>query len=195
MPVPQKADPVRRRRPFAPLLWLLLLVGLLLAATAMYVSTEPPLDWSSQGGPDLGEKVRGMIASQSLSTTIDETELNALVKTSLFERRRLGDQAEITGADVALSGDALVVRTDVTIAGRLRLPLTHRLKLEWEKPDVKATHVSSSLKDVPLPASLFPIGVIRVPLALDERIPAEVEDVAFEDDAIRLKFKLTNPFF
>jgi len=192
MAVPQKVNPVRRA--FAPMLWLLAIAALLVGGTAAYVSTEPPLDWSSEGGLDLGEKVREMIATQSLSTTIDEAELNALVKANLFEQRRLGDQAEVTGADVALSGDTLVVRTDVTLAGTFRLPLTHRLTLEWEKPDVKATHVSTSLKDIPLPTSLFGIGTIRVPLALDSRIPAEIEAVTFEDDAIRLKFKLVNPF-
>ncbi len=192
MAVPQKVNPLRRA--FAPVFWLLAVAALLVGGTAAYVSTEPPLDWSLEDGPDIAEKVRGMIASQSLSTSITESELNALVKANLYERRRLGEQAEITGADATLSGDTLVVRTDVTIAGSFRLPLTHRLTLEWEKPDVIATHVSSSLKDIALPASLFPIGTIRVPLALDGRIPAEIDTVAFEDDEIRLKFKLVNPF-
>ncbi|TLS53445.1 hypothetical protein FE782_04020 [Paenibacillus antri] len=193
MAVPQKVKPVRRA--FAPLLWLLVIAGLLVGGTAAYVSTEPPLDWSSQGGPDLAEKVRGMIASQSLSVAITEAELNALVKANLYEERRLGEQAEMTGADVALDGDTLIVRTDVTIAGSIRLPLTHRFRLEWEKPDVKATHVSTALKDIPLPASLLAIGTIRVPLAFDARIPAEIETVSFEADEVRLKLKLTNPFF
>ncbi|HZG55840.1 hypothetical protein [Paenibacillus sp.] len=192
MAVPQPRKTVRR--PFAPLIGLLLLLTLLVAGTMAYASTEPPLDWSTEGAPDLADKVRGMVADISLSTTINETELNSIVKSALYEERKLSANVEITGADVALAGDMLTLRTDVTVGGWLRLPVTHMLRLEWEKPDVKATHLSSALKDISLPVSFFPIGTIRVPLSFDERIPAEIDSVTFEENALRLTFRLINPF-
>jgi hypothetical protein len=183
------------RRGFAPLLTFLLLLGIVGGGMLAYVSTEPKLDWSTEGRPDYADKVKRMIAERSLSTTITEAELEAVVKAALYEERQLGEGISITGAEVLLSGDRMTVRTDVTIGGKLRLPLTHQLRLEWEAPDVVATHESTALKHISLPASWFPIGIVRVPIRFDERVPAEVGRVTFEENAIRLQLRITNPFF
>jgi len=183
----------RRRFP-SPLLGLLLLIAGFVGAVAAYGATEPPVGWDAGERPELGDKIQQMIAERSLAVTITEAELNALVAESLYPERRLSEYAEVTGAAVSLEGDTLVARTDVAIAGAIRVPLTHRLKLEWQAPDVIATHRSTSFKDIPLPATWFPIGVVRVPLRLDERLPAEIADVQFEDGGIRLQFRLRNPF-
>lgn len=184
------------RRGFAPLFGFLLVVGIVGGGLLLYVSSEPKLDWSYGETPSLAEKIEAMIAERSMSTTITEAELDAIVKAALYERRRVADGAELTGAAASLDGDVLTVRTDVTIAGRMRAPLTHRLRLAWEAPDVVATHESTMLKDIPLPASWFPIGVIRVPLRWEgATLPIEVERVTFEPEGIRVKLRLTNPFF
>jgi hypothetical protein len=184
----------RMQRGFAPLLFVLVMLGAVIGGAVWYVSSEPLLDWTASDPPNVAEKARGMIANRTLSTTITEAEVNALVKQALYERRVLHEYAVLTGADVTLSGDILTARTDILIGDSIRLQLTHRFRLEWQEPDLAATHLSSSLKDIPLPAPLLRIGVVRVPLALDERLPAKLHRVSFEEDAIRLTFRISSPF-
>ncbi|HZG84666.1 hypothetical protein [Paenibacillus sp.] len=185
---------MRRRRSLPLLLVLPLLLLLAGAGIAAYGSTEPPLDWSAAPKPSVANELREMIAARSLALTIDEAELNALLKPELYERRRLNELMELTGADIAISGDTLIVKTDVRLGGALRLPLTHRLRLTWDKPDVVAEHYATSLKALPLPTALVPIGIVRVPLAWDAPIPTEVDGVAFEEGRLRISFRVANPF-
>jgi len=185
---------MRRRRLLSPLLALPLLLVLAAGGIAWYGSTEPPLDWSAAPVPSVADELRDMIAARSLTLTIDEAELNALLKPELYERRRLNAFAELTGADIAVSDGILIVKTDVRVGGALRLPLTHRLRLSWDKPDIVAEHEATSLKAIPLPTALVPIGVVRVPLAWDAPIPAEVSGVAFEEHRVRISFRMVNPF-
>jgi hypothetical protein len=192
MAMPQSSKSISRS--FRPLLTFLLVIGIAGGGLMMYASTEPKLDWAHDGTPDLAQKVQTMIKQRTLSTTITEPELEALVKTALYEERQLADGVMLTGANAALSGDRMTVRTDVLIGGRLRVQLTHQLHLDWEAPDVVATHESSSLKAIPLPTAWFPIGVLRVPIRFDERVPAEVKQVTFEENALVLKLRLLNPF-
>lgn len=195
--LPRRTDLTSRRRSLRPLLWLLIPLLLIAAATlglAAYGSTEPPLDWEAGEPPRIVDKLRDMLATGTLTATISEAEVNALLLPELYERRRLGENAEITGARVGLTAGGMAVRTDVTLFRILRLPIFHTLTLDWEKPDVKATHVASSLKGIPLPASLFPIHVVRVPLKLDDRMPAELDQVEFEEGGVKLTFRLANPF-
>src|SRR5690606_22679392 len=109
---------------------------------------------------------------------------------ALYERRQLNDALLITGADAALNGNVLIVRTDLEAGGMLRFQLAHRFQLEWDKPNLRAVHVSTSLKDVKLPSSWVNLGIISVPLSLDSRIPAAVENVTFEENSIRIQFTL-----
>lgn len=192
------AEPQRvnlRRRGFAPLLWLMAAFLAALLAVAGYASTEPPLDWTMEEAPSVSQKVQEMLEKRTLSTTITEQELNAVLSRYLYDLRHVSSNAEITGAAFSLSGNTLIARTDVTIGSWLRLPLTHRIHLAWQQPDLVATHQSSSLKAIPVPASFFPIGEIRVPLTWDKRIPAEIDNVTFEEDAIRINLRLKKPIF
>ncbi|MCI3919959.1 hypothetical protein MO973_06905 [Paenibacillus sp. TRM 82003] len=184
------------RRGIRPLLTFLLVLGLVGGALTLYLSTEPKLDWSYGEMPSLGERIETMIAERSLSLTITEAELNALVKAELFQRRALAEGIELSGADAALDDDVLTVRTDVTMGGRLRAQLTHRLRLAWEEPELVATHESTKLKDIPLPASWFRIGEIRVPLGWEAAgVPIRVDRASFEAEGIRLQLRLANPLF
>ena len=184
----RKADSPLRGFRFVFAMALILLV--LFGGTALYASTEPPLDWSAGEPPGLFGGLRDMLRSRTLQVAIDEAELNALLKPELHARRRLGEHAEITGADFSLENGTLVVRMDITLWNRLRLPVTHKIRLSWEAPDIVAEHVSSSLKEIPLPKTLFPIGIIRVPLRPPEGWPVDIDRVEFGDDAVRILLRL-----
>lgn len=195
MAVPQRSNPLLRA--FRPLFAFLLMMGVLGFAFTWYAAPDPELDWDRADLPSIAEKAMEMIANQRLSANVTEEELDAIVKEALMERRNLGNGWEMTGAKTTLSGDTMTLVTDLALEGRLRVQLTHQFQLQWESPNIVATHVSTALKDIPLPSSWFSVPVIRVPLVLDERIPAEVSRVAFEEGGIRLDFKLllSNPFF
>lgn len=168
----------------------LLCMGVAGAALVWYAQPDPALDWEITRMPRWEEKAWRMIEDLSLSTVITEEELNAMVKQALYERRQLNDALLITGADAALNGNVLIVRTDLEAGGMLRFQLAHRFQLEWDKPNLRAVHVSTSLKDVKLPSSWVNLGIISVPLSLDSRIPAAVENVTFEENSIRIQFTL-----
>ena len=184
---PRKTDAALRG--FRPLFLLVLVFVFLSTAIIWYASMEPPLDWTAGEPPNVFGEVRDMILTRTAAVTIDESELNALLKPELYERRRLGENAEITGADFSLAGDTIILRTDVTLWNRIRLPISHTIRLTWDKPDLVAEHVSSSLRDLPIPAAFFPIGTIRIPLAQGDGRFVEVDRVSFEDNAVRLHLR------
>ena len=193
MTKPRKADSALRG--FRPLVLLIAILAAAAAGIAWYASTEPPLDWTAGEPPRLLDELGDMIRTRTAAVSIDEAELNAMLKPELYALRRLSDNAVITGADFSLDGDTLVMRTDITLWNRLRLPVAHTVKLRWDEPDIVAEHVSSSLKAIPLPKSLFPIGTIRVPLRLGEQLRiVEVDRVEFADDAIRIHLRARLPF-
>jgi|GEM_PF-2409477 len=195
MAVPQRNNPAVRG--FRPLFTFLLIAGILGAAAGWYAAPNPELDWDRGELPSIADKVLEMIAKRSLSVTVTEAELNALVKQELYKQRFISNDLEMTGAETMLDGDRMTVFTDLVYKGRVRFQLKHQFQFAWEAPELTATHLSTSLKDIPLPASWFPIGTIRVPLSFGEKVPAEVRQVQFLEDAVQLDIKLllTNPFF
>lgn len=169
---------------------LLLCMGTACAALLWYARPDPALDWDIGELPNWKEKAVRMIEDLSLSAVITEEELNAMLKQELYKRRELNDVLWMTGADASLNGNVLTVRTDLEAWEMLRFQLTHRFQLEWDAPNLRAVHVSTSLKEVELPPSWVNLGIVTVPLSLDSRIPAAVENVIFEEKSIRIQFSI-----
>jgi hypothetical protein len=186
---------IRRRRPIIPLLLATAAMIILIAAFAFlrYAAPEEELGWNAGPLPSLQEKTEEMLHARKLSFRLTEAEVDALLKQRLKSKAVVSEYAKVTGARFELSGNTLLAHTTLRIADAADVAIVHQFHLEWQPPDLVVTPVSSSIKDIELPKEWLHFDVMRISLALNERLPIAVKNVVFEDSSIVIQMQLRAP--
>ncbi|MGO4547688.1 hypothetical protein AB4Z29_23135 [Paenibacillus sp. 2TAB23] len=183
-------------------LLLLLIVMLLLLGGALwwlisYIAPDEQLDLS-YAPIDVKGKALDMVKNLKPELVLTETDIDHLIKQNLkseYGNGEAGSSAIMLRKDVRLDGarfelekNRLVAHLNVTYKERLPAALEAVYALEWQSPNIVLRPHALSLKKSSLPLTM--LDTIIIPLDLPAHDVVTVRDVQFENDRIRIGFKL-----
>ncbi|WP_138754892.1 hypothetical protein [Paenibacillus sinopodophylli] len=183
-------------------LMLLLVVILLLLGGALwwlvsYVAPDEQLDLS-YAPIDVKGKALDMVKNLKPELVLTETDLDHLIKQNLKNDYGIGDanssaimlreDVRLDGARFELEENRLVAHLNVTYKERLPAALEAVYALEWQPPNIVLRPQSLFLKKSRLPLSM--LDTIIIPLDLPAYDVVTIGDVQFEQERIRIGFKL-----
>lgn len=167
----------------------LVIFAALAGAAIWYVKPTEALDLNYREVP-IGGKIVDMIKNRKFEVLITEAEINDLVKKQLAAHRELPHDIRIEGAALQLRGNEL--QADVNLLWREQIPVGAKLffNVEWNSPNIEIVHTSTQIKEASLPSSLLQLPPLRI--SLEEHLPklVGVRNVSFEENGIRIGFKL-----
>ncbi|MFD0589531.1 hypothetical protein ACFQZE_16200 [Paenibacillus sp. GCM10027627] len=154
-----------------------------------YIKPDKPLDL--QYRPiDVGHKAMEMIHSFKPELVLTEPEVNDLIKKHL--KRDIAKNVLLDGAEFQLEGDRLLADLNITYRDRIPAEVKVEYRMEWQEPNLVLKPESLHLKGIGLPTSM--IDTLSIPLELPTGELVSVENVNFENDAIKVLFKIKLEF-
>lgn len=163
--------------------------ALLLALGYWYAQPDRTLDLA-YSELQIRNKVTDMLTSRKLEVQLTETEVNSLLKKALASRTHVNQDLKITGAQFSLEGSQwiadvnLLYKDEWTFGGRLHFAMS------WQEPYLTATHTTTQIKQIAVPASWFQLEPLQIELNDYVPKPAGVRGVAFEEHGVRVGLKL-----
>lgn len=180
------------RRAIKKLAIIILVIALLLAGgvwwLASYVKPGETLTLSYEP-INVRDKALAMIQNLKPELVLTEADINNLIKMHLASSAApIAPDTRLDGAAFELEGSTLTARLNVTYKDRLPAELLAEYKLEWQAPNIVLRPRSISVKDIHLPLRMLETQI--VPLDLPQQDRVTVQDVQFEQEQIRILFKL-----
>ncbi|CAM4511730.1 hypothetical protein FHS16_003437 [Paenibacillus endophyticus] len=176
---------------------ILLLLGGALWWVVSYIAPDEQLDLS-YAPIDVQGKALDMVKQLKPELVLSETDIDHLIKQNLkseYGNGEAGSSAIMLRKDVRLDGarfeleaNRLVAHMNVTYKERLPAALDAVYLLEWQTPNIVLRPQALSLKKSSLPLTM--LDTIIIPLDLPALNVVTVGDVQFEQDRIRIGFKL-----
>ncbi|MGO4179739.1 hypothetical protein AB4Z17_01055 [Paenibacillus sp. TAF43_2] len=176
---------------------ILLLLGGALWWFLSYIAPDEPLDMS-YAPIDVKEKALDMVRKMKLELVLTESDINHLIKMNMkdelaISRLESADQEfakaiHLDGANFDLEENKLIAQMNITYKNKIPARLDAVYSLDWESPNIILKPQSLSVKAIQLPLSM--LETIVIPLDLPAQDVVTVRDVQFENNQIKIRFKL-----
>ncbi|OMF32653.1 hypothetical protein BK133_14220 [Paenibacillus sp. FSL H8-0548] len=183
------------------LLTVIIVIALLLGGASWwlisYIKPEEQLDMSYTP-IDVKEKALDMVKKLKPELVLTEADINHLIKMNMKKEYassengvsflELTKDLRLDGAHFDLEEDRLIARMNVTYMDRIPAELDAVYSLEWQAPNIVLRPQSLSLKNISLPTGV--LETIIIPLDLPSQDIVTVQAVRFEQDLLKIDFKL-----
>lgn len=168
---------------------MLILTGLFLGGAVWYVKPVENLDLSYRP-VSVREKLTGMLLNRSPEIVLSEDDLNQLLKQQLAERRHITPNVEIIGARFEQDGQHMTAHVNVLYGGRFEVGAVLEFHVDWQRPNLTATHLATRIKRLSVPDSLFHLEPIVIPV--EELLPplVSLKGVRFLPNGVGILFQL-----
>lgn len=179
------------------LLWtlciLILLVILIGVGIYLYVKPQKELDLQYQD-TSLRSKIMNMARDLNTELVLSSEDLNQLAKREIAKRPNVRQDVTITGADFKLHGNEL--EGDINLLYKDTIPAGVNIwyTMEWQAGALKLTPKDAKIRSFHLPQSLVKLPAMSI--NLNDHLPSivKVKHVTFENQGIKISFKLNKPF-
>ncbi|MCA0756409.1 hypothetical protein KP806_15250 [Paenibacillus sp. N4] len=182
------------RRLLMSLIVILLLLGGAAWALLAYIAPDEKLDMAYTP-ISVQDKALAIVKSLKTELVLTETDVNYLIKAHLERELAGADGApelskdlRLDGAAFELEADKLIAHMNVTYKDRVPAQLDAVYRLEWQPPNIALRPQSLSAKEIGLPLDL--LQTVIIPLELGEQDLVSISNVLFEQDQIRVQFKV-----
>ncbi|MBD2872889.1 hypothetical protein [Paenibacillus arenilitoris] len=188
------------RRAIRRLLTTLVVLVLLLGGAAWwllsYIAPDERLDMRYEP-IDVKAKVLDTAQQLKPELVLTESDITHLIKKHLQDKygggeggapMELAKDVRLDGADFQLEEGRLKARLNVTYKERIPAALDAVYALEWQPPNIALRPQSLTLKEIGLPLGLLEPVVVPLDLPLQDVVT--VSDVQFQQDRVKILFKL-----
>ncbi|CAM4094049.1 hypothetical protein L1N85_10435 [Paenibacillus alkaliterrae] len=185
------------RRLLTTLLIFILLLGGAVWWLLSYIAPDERLDMAYTP-ISVRDKALAIIKNLNTELVLTETDINYVIKARLMSEYasagtngaavELNEDVRLDGAVFELEEDRLVARMNVTYKDRIPAQLDAVYALEWQPPNIALRPQSLAVKDIGLPLSL--LEPILIPIELPEQNVVAIRDVQFEQNQIKVLFKV-----
>ncbi|MGG1633971.1 hypothetical protein [Paenibacillus sp. NRS-1760] len=176
---------------------ILLLLGGALWWFLLYIAPDEPLDMS-YAPIDVKEKALDMVKKMKLELVLTESDINHLIKMNMKDElaisrpesthQEIAKAIHLDGANFDLEENRLIAQMNITYKNKIPARLDAVYSLDWESPNIILKPQSLSVKAIQLPLSM--LETIVIPLDLPAQDVVTVRDVQFENNQIKIRFKL-----
>lgn len=158
-------------------------------ALSAYIAPERALNLQYER-IDVKAKALDMISRLKPELVLSEADIDNLAKMNLDPEAF--EQVRIDGADFRLEDDLLIADLNVTYKDRIPAGIQAVYRMEWQEPNLALRPQSLKVKDISLPLSM--LETIIIPLELPSGDTVEVENVRFDSDGMKIRFKINLSF-
>jgi hypothetical protein len=176
---------------------ILLLLGGALWWFLSYIAPDERLDMS-YAPIDVKEKALDMVKKVKLELVLTESDINHLIKMHMKDEYAMNKSGAATlelakdirldGAHFDLEEDKLIARMNITYKNKIPARLDAVYSLDWQSPNIVLKPQSLAVKAIQLP--LNTLETIVIPLDLPAQDVVTVRDVKFENNQMKILFKL-----
>lgn len=161
--------------------------AILVFAAVQYVQPEGNLDLTYTE-ISLSYKIVEMIKRRQLSVTLNEAEVNDLLKKVLSQHPQPAEHIQIVGATFDTYGDQMIADVHMKYRGKWDIGAKLYFLLSWNNPSITVTHVRTDVKSIHVPSGLLQLNPISI--NLNDYLPRliGVKDVRFEKEQIVIYF-------
>ncbi|WP_054026229.1 hypothetical protein [Bacillus sp. FJAT-28004] len=180
---------------------ILLLLGGALWWFLSYIAPDERLDMS-YAPIDVKEKALDMVKKVKLELVLTESDINHLIKKHMKDEyamnksgaatSELAKDIRLDGAHFDLEEDKLIARMNITYKNKIPARLDAVYSLDWQSPNIVLKPQSLAVKAIQLP--LNTLETIVIPLDLPAQDVVTVRDVQFENNQMKILFKLQIQF-
>lgn len=172
---------------------LILLIVLIGAGIYWYVKPQKELDLRYRE-TSLKSKIMDMVKNLNTELVLSSDEINQLAKKEIAKRPNVRPDVRITGADFKLNGNEL--EGDINLLYKDTIPAGVKIwyTMEWQDGTLKLTPKDAKIRSVHLPLSFVKLPAMSI--GLNDHLPGvvKVKHVTFENQGIKITFKLNKPF-
>ncbi|MCY7519527.1 hypothetical protein [Paenibacillus larvae] len=172
---------------------LILLIVLIGAGIYWYVKPQKELDLRYRD-TSLKSKIMDMVKNLNTELVLSSDEINQLAKKEIAKRPNVRPDVRITGADFKLNGNELEGDINLLYKDTISAGVKIWYTMEWQDGTLKLTPKDAKIRSVHLPLSFVKLPAMSI--GLNDHLPGvvKVKHVTFENQGIKITFKLNKPF-
>ncbi|OXM87293.1 hypothetical protein [Paenibacillus rigui] len=174
---------------FRSVLSLAVVVALLAAAAYWYARPTQALDLAYSELP-VRSKLTEILANRKLEVTLNESEVNSLLKKALAAHAEVQEGVRITGARFSLEGDRWIADVNLLYKQQWEVGAKLYFTMQWHEPYLTAVHTGTQIRQAGIPVEWFQLKPLQIPLNDYLPKPAGVRGIAFENHEVKLALKL-----